>query len=88
MSGLMKKVQDLFPGAAVEVSRWDPPVWFRWTITSDSSFTLATLRKLEEAIGHDQINLVPADYEQDYSDLTPGKGFSQGYVSFDSRESE
>ena len=88
MSGLMKKVKDLFPGATVKVNRWDPPVWFRWTITAEEPFTLATLRKLEEAIGHDQINLVPADYEPDYSDLTPGEGLSQGYVSFDSRESE
>lgn len=90
--GNLDKVKEIFPAAEVSVERWAIPGevvrGFRWQVYACSSIKLSDLKRLEELIGHDAISLVPADFEEDYSEDTPGAGFSEGYVQFCWKEGE
>lgn len=86
--GNIERIKAIFgAGADVQVKLWPGSTCgYAWKIETDRAIKLKQLRELEEVIGHDAIDLVPATYEGDYSELTPGEGFSQGYVSFDWKE--
>jgi hypothetical protein len=76
----VRAIREVIPDANTSCSkRGDDTVW---QVNVETTITLAQLRQVEALIGHDAINLVPADYDGGYSEYTPGDGLIAGYLEF------
>jgi hypothetical protein len=53
-----------------------------WKVCASDTVKLSQLRRIEALIGHDAIDLVPAEFDGGYSEWTPGEGLIEGYLEF------